>query len=608
MKENNVEQDVVQTPPAAPADEVANPVQAVIESEEVAAGQPENPAGEEALKQAAEQSATRNKFAAEKKKKRKMPKWLKVCLWLIILAAVGTGLYILVNKLTQKEEQPTQTGMVSRGQLASSVSGYGTVVPKEKSEYGAKTRGKVTDVYVEAGDLVKPGDKLFTVDPSELVKELDSANTTKRTAQDRLKTATQDLQNTTVTAPFSGKLIDAAKVKAGDTVSSGQKLGLLVDDTTMKLELYFSHAYIDHISIGQAASVSVPQSMTSVGGIVSQIDKIKKVTPDGSILFRVYVSVPNPGTLTKDAIATASITTDIGDAFPSEGGKLDYANSQEINVKLSGDVRSANLVDYGEYKAGQSILTVSDDGLHEALSTAQKAYDEAAKTVDEIMQSIENTDVIADIEGMVSGVMVSVGDELKASGTPVLTVSNTTSLYVEVNIDELDVGKLQVGMPATIIQNNGTDAKEWTGTLSYLSFEAKKGQDNGGYGGGGAVAYFPGKIEIDNDGNLLPNMSVDFKITSTVKDDCLLVPSGAIVYSETGTVVYVQNESLNGSENIAEVPEDKLPKGFTAVFVEIGLSDDMSTEIVSGLTEGQTVASGSVSQDNGYMGGMVMVG
>lgn len=599
MEEKKEVQNTVQTADIAQADQAVNPVQAVIETErQASAAQSEQDA----------QAATRNKFATEKKKRKKMPKWLKASLWIIILAAIGTGIYFLVNKLTKKEELPPEIAPVTRGQLASNVSGYGTVVPKEKSEYGAKTRGKVTDVYVAAGDLVKPGDKLFTIDPSELIKELDAANATKKTAQDRLKTATQDLQNTNIIVPFNGKLIESKTYKKGDKINSGDKVGTLVDDTVMKLELYFSHAYIDHITVGQAAAVSVPQSMTSVTGMVSQVDKIKKVSPDGSILFRVYVNIPNPGTLTKDAVATASITTDIGEAFPAEGGKLAYVNSQEITAKLTGDVASANIIDYGEYRAGQSLVTISEDGLYEALNTAQKAYDEAAKNVDEIMQSIQNTDIIADIEGMVSGVMVAVGDELKASGTPVLTVSNTTSLYVEVNIDELDIGKLQVGMPATIIQNNGTDAKEWTGTLSYLSFEAKKGQE-GGYGGGGAVAYFPAKIEINNDGNLLPNMGVDFKITSMVKEDCLLVPSGAIVYSESGTVVYVQNEALTGQETIVQVPADKLPKGFTAVSVEIGLADDTNTEIISGLTEGLMVASRTINQDGGMMGGGgIMIG
>lgn len=544
----------------------------------------------------------RNKFATEKKK-RKLPKWLRITLWVVILAALGYGIYSLVNGFLKKDETPTPTAMSSRGTLSSVVKGYGSVVPKNKKEYGAKTQGTVTEVYVNAGDIVKTGDKLFSIDASDLMDELEAANTAKKNALTNLETAVENLKNTTVTAPFKGKLIGAPKIKQGEEVAAGTELGTLVDDSTMLLELYFSHAYINDIAVGQTANVSVSDSMTYTSGKVYQIDKIKKVSPDGSILFRVYISVPNPGTLAKDAVAAASVNTPAGEAFPYEGGKLDYINSMAITAKSGGKVTYANVMDYGEYNAGATILSVDPKNLESAVADAQKAYEEADKKVQELTNSIENTEIVAEIDGMVSSVMISPGDKLTASGTSVLSISDTSSLFVEVNIDELDVNKLQVGMPATITYNGGAEPKTWQGTLDYLSFEAKRGESN--YGG--SVAYFPAKIAVENDGTLLPNMNVDYSMTSLVKEDCLIVPSGAIVYSDMGTLVYVKNESLTGSENVADVQSDSIPKGFTPVIVEIGLSDDANTEILSGLTEGVEVASRTLNEDS--MGGeVIMVG
>lgn len=547
----------------------------------------------------------RNKFATEKRK-RTMPKWLKTIISLVVLAAVAWGLYYLVGILTKKEEAAQLTDMVTTGTLSSNVTGYGSVSPKNKQEYGAKTQGTVTEVYVKAGDLVKKGDKLFSIDPSALMADLEKANKTKKAALTSLKAAIESLENTSVNAPFKGKLIDAVKIKTGDDVAAGTKLGTLVDDSNMLLELYFSYAYADQIKVGQSANVSVSQSMTYISGTVSQVDKIKKVTTDGSILFRVYVSVPNPGTLTKDTPAVATIKTSQGEATPAEGGKLDYLSSQDITAKVGGKASFANVINYGEYKAGQNILTIKGDGLEDAVSEAQKVYDTAQEKVNELTTSIENKDIVAGIDGMVSAIMVSVGDKLTASGTSVLSISDTSSLFVEVNVDELDVNKLSVGMPATIIYRGGAEPKEWQGTLTYLSFEAKR--QEGGMGGG-SVAYFPAKIAVENDGTLLPNMNVDFKMTSTVKENCLLVPSAAIVYSDKGTVVYVKNESLKGDEIKAEIQSESIPKGFTAVNVEIGLSDDRSTEILSGLSEGMEIASKAVTDDkNNSMGGSIMVG
>lgn len=546
----------------------------------------------------------RNKFATEKRK-RKLPKWLKITLSLAVVAAIGFGVYKLVDMFTSKDAMPPSTAMAYRGTLSSDVSGYGSVVPKNKADYGAKVLGTVTDVYVNAGDIVKVGDKLFSIDPSELMDDLDAANAAKRAALANLKTAVQNMENTTVSAPFSGKLIDGIKIKAGDEISGGTKLGTLVDDSSMTLELYFSHAYIDDITAGMEANVSISESMSYIKGKVSGIEKVKRISPDGSILFRVDITVPNPGTLTKDMSAVASVMTPNGEAFPYEGGTLDYLNTKDIVAKVSGMVNYANIVDYGEYTGGQTILSVDGDGLEVAIEDAQKAYDEAEKKVIELTDSIENTEILATIDGMVSAVLVSPGDVLTASGTSVLSISDTSSLFVEINIDELDVNKLSVGMDATIIYNGGSEPKEWHGTLSYLSFEAKRQENNWG---GGSVAYFPARIAVENDGTLLPNMNVDYRMTSLIKEDCLLVPSGAIVYSESGTLVYVKNETLTGSEQIADIQSDAIPDGFTPVIVEIGLSDDRSTEIISGISDGVEVMSKNIQTDDMMYGSTVMVG
>ena len=156
----------------------------------------------------ADKKPVRNKFAD--KKKRHVPKVIKIGVPLLLVAAVIYGSVVLIRNLTKKEdENQIQTGIVSRGPLSQSVTGYGTIKPQLEAKYGDKTRGEVTEVAVNSGDTVHAGDLLFTVDPSELKKDLDEAYDDLNAARSRLEEAQDALNNLSVTAPFSGKLIDA---------------------------------------------------------------------------------------------------------------------------------------------------------------------------------------------------------------------------------------------------------------------------------------------------------------------------------------------------------------------------------------------------------------
>ena len=188
-----------------------------------------------------EKGPRRNKFAGKEKKR--LPRWIPRVVILAIAAAGVCGLSILFPRLLHKEKnEELATGFVSRGSLVQSVSGYGTVRPLKEAKYGDKARGKVTEVFVQPGDKVQPGDVLFTVDPSELMDELKSAQEEVAAAQGRVKEAQQALSSLTTSAPFQGKLVGAPTLRSGQQVSQGMSLGKLIDDRTLTLAAYYSYA------------------------------------------------------------------------------------------------------------------------------------------------------------------------------------------------------------------------------------------------------------------------------------------------------------------------------------------------------------------------------
>ena len=126
-------------------------------------------------------------------------------------------------------------------------------------------------------------------------------------------------------------------------------------------------------------------------------------------------------------------------------------------------------------------------------------------------------------------------------------------------------------------------------------------------GEGSTAATFPAKIALENDGKLLPNMSVSYKIDTTLVEDALLIPSQGVIYQNGGVCAFVREEPGKDYPNRAQdVPKDTVPKGFVPVTIEIGIADDKNTQVLDGLSEGEEIYMTSQPQEEEEeeMGGM----
>lgn len=554
----------------------------------------------------------RNKYADKMNKKhRKMNKKIKVFISIVLVAGVVAGSVILVQNVlkSQQEQQQQQKGGGStfsmRGRLETFVSGWGSVVPKDKSELGKSTKGKVLEVNVKTGDVITAGDILFKVDPSDAQKELDTALNELDGAQTAVSDAQKSIAHLNIRAPFSGKIVKLEELKEGQQLGNGSAFATIADDSYMKLSLYFSYAYIDEMKEGMDAVVSIPASMATVEGKVDSIEKVKKISADGTMLFKATISMKNPGTLSKDMLATATV----GTIVPAESGKLEYNHEEDIQCKTSGEIKEIIASEFYEYKEGDILCRLENDSLDSTLKNAQRSLETAQNRVEDLQKTIAEAIVSSPIDGIVTALMVSVGDELSGSGTSVATVSNLSTMMVEINIDELDISKVSVGMPVIVSVDQADGTKEISGELVDLSFEAKGTENNGGMGGG--ASYFPAKIQIDNaNRELMPGMGVNYKISANVREDCIYVPTAAIVYAgeDTAAVYAKPAEGVTFDETLPIPEGSDVPEGYVMVPVVPGISDGSNSEIVSGLPENVEVFLAAPVDPWASQGGSVMIG
>lgn len=576
----------------------------------------------------------RNKYADKmNKKKSRLGKGVRIGISIAVILLLLAGGIFLVWKTrnTGTELQGETTAVATRGMLETYIEGSGVTAAKKREELGRDLKGKVTDVLVEVGDEVKTGDKLVVVNPTETRQELETAQnelaeaqravTTAQAevtqAQNTLTAAQKKLSKLNITAPFTGKIIpvvdaegNATTYRVGQQISEGEVIAHMVDDSKMTLSLYFSSAYINDIKSGQSATVSIPSAMSEIPGTVSSVEKSEKISTDGVKMFRVVVSMQNPGTLTNGMIATATVSAgDAGTVYPAESGTLEYSREEAITAQVSGEISAVNGIDYYSYSSGATIMRLTSDSAQDEVTTAQngvttartgvtnaqKLVKDKQDRITELRKLIENAMIESPIDGVVVSVN-AVADQDVGGTDALVVVADLNDIVVNADILSTDVGAVQSGQPATMSMYNYDGSQlTLTGVVDSVALEPTQ---DGSSGGQGSMPTFRAVIAIDpiEGQSIYSGMMVDFQITTASSMDCLMVPSRAIVNTDSGSAVFAKpltdenGEEVPFSETLP-IPEgtEDIPEGFVLVPVEVGIADSTNTEILWGIDEGTTV-------------------
>ena len=500
---------------------------------------------------------------------------------LVVVLAVAVGLFKVFGGKSRDNTQIV-TDTVQYGSITSTVEGNGLTKAKKSETITLTTAGTVTDVMVTEGQKVTAGTPLFTVDSEAARTAVQKARKDVEGYEKQLNTLQKDIAGLNLAAGYPGKLMDVVTLNPGDTISKGDKVATLSDDTRLRLEQYYSYAYAGDVKVGQTVQVSIPSLMSTIPGTVEAVHMVSRITPEGSKLFSAEIVVNNEGALTADMAASATVNVNGETVYPYEAGKLAYYRTGDLKSTVSGTVTSSSLVNYLQVSAGQVLVRIDGESSESEIFTVQQSLDEARKTLDTAQKNLNNCNAVAPIDGTVIGLAIHPGSELEAN-TTVITIADTSTIVVDATVDERNVSYVKPGMQVEIDQWGTT----FYGTVDTVSLNSKA--ENG-------VASYPMVISVDNpDGTLLTGSYVNYKLTASENDNCLVLPIQCVksVPLEDGTaadVVFVKSDTRpeNAIDTTATV--DGLPSsGFWPVKVETGISDDYNVEIKSGVEEGMEV-------------------
>lgn len=545
---------------------------------------------------------------------------LPLALAAAVLAAGGFGAVRLLGGGGGGEQ--IVTDLVTRDTIQSTVKGSGAASARESVSLNPPVSATVLALHVKEGDRVDKGTVLYELDPAEAQKATEEAKKSLTEAEkgvtaaaERLQAAQKQLSETeeefqkllaskadlTVTAPFDGKLVEAASLLPDAEITAGQKIATLVSSNRLKLSLYYSYAYLDQLRVGQEAAVSIPAVMASVPGKISEINKVEFVTPEGSKCFEVVVALDNPGTLTEGMAASAGLTVGGQAVYPYQNGKLAYQETREVTAKVPGPLKTSFLHNHAPVKKGQAILVLGPDELDKQLEEKRESVTSARESVDSARTAVESAQealtsardkvkkaleqeadmaVKAPITGTVLTCLLEQGEKADAGQLGIL-LADTSVMRIDIQVDERNVSRVKTGMTCTITQTGlGGEENTFEGTVESVSLTGKS--ENG-------VSFFPAVVKVDNgDGAMLNGMSIEYELVLAQSEDCLVVPAQAVQYTEQGSCLFVKADRR--PDNAVDLGDGvEIPRGFYAVPVETGLSNSAQVEIKSGVEEGMEV-------------------
>ena len=206
-----------------------------------------------------------------------------------------------------------------------------------------------------------------------------------------------------------------------------------------------------------------------------------------------------------------------------------------------------------------------------AQSQAEVARDNA--NLRQLNEQLSYTDIESPIDGIVLSRDVEVGDAvssilvLGSSATLVMTIGDTSQVYVKGKVDEADIGRVYLGQPSRIKVESFKD-KTFNGKVTKISPMGVE-KDN--------VTTFEVRVSIDNPGGeLKAEMTANAEIILDEHKNVLQIPEGSILYDKD------RNASV-------EIPDPKGKDGKKKVAINIGISNGAKTEVLKGLNEGAQV-------------------
>ena len=507
-------------------------------------------------------------------------KWITISVIICVIAGAG---YWGIKALSadDKGKLVMITKPVTRGELEVTVRGWGNLMASEEQDAISGAAGVLKEVLFEPGQQVSAGQVLAIVDAGSLEMEIKKLEI--EIEQERVKLAKEfsvspdqvaDVEPEAalvVRSPISGR-VTGLTARPG-TTSQGV-ICKVVDDSTLKIQLLLPKPLFDKVEVGMKTTFMPDRFDGMNPGVVIVADPTP-IAGEATYYYEVWVEMDNPGLLKVGDTGTLVIYAPSGE-IQQRAEITAYGVEETVFSSFAGTVKTVHVKDGALVNAGDPILEFEPGEALLAAMQAQLEFRSLLLQLEEKQSQLGSLEIVSPIDGVAMGKNLNQGQAI-AKGTALTRISNYTEMDLILQIDEIDLPKIQEGQIAQIEVWGPQGRQMVEGVVSKVGMSGNT-QDG--------LSSFGVTIRVINPGFLRPYMHATAHIFVSKKDDVLLCPVEAI---------YKEDDKW-----YADVKDDNTRK---PVEIEVGAMNDMYAEILSGLEEGQEVVVAMSKDPEGEGGG-----
>jgi len=434
---------------------------------------------------------------------------------------------------------------VRSGDLIITVNATGPITPLREVTLDFETSAVVTEVLVEEGAVVRQGDVIARLDSESTEEDLEDA----QFAYDRQLVSFQDL----IGPPREVDVVAAENAVRAAQLSQGGSAVLTgpgsnqaeIDRLNAELarnQLWQSQLQRDQAMEGvTAASVNLASAQNSQFVGPEGEDQAQEALDDS--LYNAIVA--ESGVVSAEGsveVADAEYAAELGRNPEYGGGSGAAASLAEAEVELDNVLNGPNSIDV--------IRARTDLAL-------------AENTLLQVEDRLGDTVLVAPFDGVIVENNLTVGEVPQPNS---IVLSDPSLLYVDLQIDEVDIASVQVGQ-TVVMDVDALPGEEIAGMVDRV-FLTPELVDQ-------VVTYRTRILLEPTDAAIRMGMSTTAQVAVQNVSDVTLVPNRFISFDEELQVTFVTVQAEDG--------------GYLNIPVEIGTRSDTASEVLSGVEPGQTV-------------------
>ena len=554
----------------------------------------------------------------------------KIITGIILLAVLGGGYWVYSAFIKKEAEIVYILTRIEKGTITTSISGSGQVSALNQIDVKSKVSGDVVLVAVNNGQEVKAEDLLLQLDSRDAQKSvrdaeanlesakialeklkqpadalsilqaenlLAQAKETKQKTENDLQKSYDDGFNT-----VSNAFLDFPTIMTGledilykNTISASQwnidwyasqassweeeKTALYknnVNGTYSLARQKYNKNFDDYKAVSRSSDTQILESLIletydtakiiadAVKNSNNFIDFIKDVMTLHSITAPSAVATHQSSLNTYTSKANSHLLNLLAIKQTIEDSKTAIANADRTIAE-----KTESLI---KLKAGADALDIKSQELT-VTQRENSLLDAREKLADYFIR--------ASFDGVAAKINFKKGDSVSANSAVATLI--TSQHIAEISLNEIDAAKIKVGQKAVLTFDAAPNLSV-TGEVSEIDTIGAVSQ--------GVVSYIVKIVFSMQEDLIKPGMSVGATIITDVKQNVLMSPNSAVKTQGNLHHVEIFNNGLSRSKDGQGFVSDSAPRKQT---IEIGLSNDEFTEIVSGLDEGVRVVARTIN-------------